>query len=273
MSWTVIARKELRDVWGSRRTRWLLGTVALLFVAGGYATPLMGPAEPTSADYASLMVGLAALLVPLVGLLLGHRTIVDERSSGRLALLLSLPYDRLDVVIGKFLARTAVLGAAVAVGVVAGAALVNYPFGSFEAGTVGAYLLGTLLYGAAFVGIGLAISTATTSSAVASSAAFGTFFLFVAVWSQLQGVFRIGLDYLGLADGTMPDWALFVYGAEPGMCYRRLVDGFFAGVEQGPYLGPDAPWYLGEWVAAALLAAWALGPTTLGYLRFRSTDL
>lgn len=273
MRWAVVARKELRDVWGSRRTRWLLGAVALLFVAGGYATPISGPVEPTSADYASFMAGSAALVVPLVGLLLGHRTIVGERSSGRLTLLLSLPYGRLDVVIGKYLARVAALGAAVAVGIVAGAALVNYPFGSFEPGTVGTYLLGTLLYGAVFVGVGLAISTATTSTAVASSAAFGVFFLFVAVWSQLQGVFLAALDYLGLADGMMPDWALFVYGAEPGMCYRRLVDGFFAGVDQGPYLGPDAPWYLGEWVAAALLAVWALGPATLGYLRFRSTDL
>ncbi|QKY19292.1 ABC transporter permease subunit [Halolamina sp. CBA1230] len=273
MSWAVVARKELRDVWGSRRTRWLLWGVAGLFLAGGYAVPLLGSPSPTSADFASFVVGSAALLVSLVGLLLGHRTIVGERASGELALLLSLPYDRLDVVVGKFLARWGALGAAIAVGVVGGAALTNYPFGSFEVGTVGAFLLGTLLYGAAFVGVGLAISTATTSTAVASSAAFGVFVLFVAVWSQLRGVFTAALDALGLADGTMPDWALFLYGAEPGMLYRRLVNGFFAGVEQGPYLGPDAPWYLGEWVAAGLLVVWALGPATLGYLRFRSTDL
>ena len=273
MSWVVVARKELRDLRGSRRTRWLLYVVAFVFLAGGYMIVLSEFPEPSSADYASFMVDAAALLVPLVGLLLGHRTIVGERSSGEMTLLLSLPYDRLDVVIGKYLARTVGLAVAIAVGVLAGAALVNYPFGSFEAGTVAAYLLGTLLYGAAFVGIGLAISTATTSTAIASSAAFGTFFLFVAVWSRLRGVFADLLGYLGLANGGMPDWALFVYGAEPGMLYRRLVDGFFAGVEQGPYLGPDAPWYLGEWVAAALLAVWALGPATLGYLRFRSTDL
>lgn len=273
MSWAVVARKELRDAWGSRRTRWLLGAVTVLFVVGGYMVPLSGVPEPTSADYASFMLGSAALLVPPVGLLLGHRTIVGERASDRLTLLLSMPHGRRDLVIGKFLARAGVLGAAIAVGVLAGAALVNYPFGSFEAGTVGAYLLGTVLYGAAFVGIGLAISTATTSTAIASSAAFGVFFLFVGVWSQLRGVFTAALDYLGLADGTMPDWALLLYGAEPGMAYRRLVDGFFAGVEQGPYLGPDAPWYLGEWVAAGLLVGWALGPATLGYLRFRATDL
>jgi ABC-2 type transport system permease protein len=268
-----VARKELRDVWGSRRTRWLLYAVAFTFVAGGYVTPLSGFPEPSSGDYASFVVGSAALVVPLVGLLLGHRTIVGERASGEMALLLSLPYDRLDVVVGKFLARAGALAAAIAVGVLGGAALVNYPFGSFEAGTVLAYLFGTVLYGVAFVGVGLAISTATTSTAVASSAAFGVFFLFVAVWSRLRGAFTAALDYLGLADGQMPDWALFLYGAEPGMLYRRLVDGFFAGVERGPYLGPDAPWYLGEWAAAALLAVWALGPATIGYLRFRSTDL
>ncbi|WP_054583989.1 ABC transporter permease [Halolamina pelagica] len=148
---------------------------------------LSGFPEPSSADYASYMVGVVALLVPLVGLLLGHRTIVGERASGEMTLLLSLPYDRLDVVVGKFLARAIALGTAVAVGILGGAALVNYPFGSFEAGTVAAYTLGTVLYGAAFVGVGLAVSTATTSTAVASSAAFGVFFLFVVVWSQLRG--------------------------------------------------------------------------------------
>ena len=51
------------------------------------------------------------------------------------------------------------------------------------------------------------------------------------------------------------------------------VGGFVGVVDRGPCLGPDAAWYLGEWVAAALLAVWALGPATIGYLRFRSTDL
>jgi ABC-2 type transport system permease protein len=273
MSWLVVGREDAAGLRGSRRTKLLLGVVAFAFVLGGYLLPMVQEAPPTTADYAGSMVDAVTLLVPLVGLLLGHRAIVGERESGRLTLLLSLPHDRRDVVVGKFLGRSLALGVGVTAGVLLGSALVDYPFGSFEAGTMLAYLLVTLLYGTAFVGVGLAISTATTSNAVATSAAFGVFFLFVGIWSQLRGLLLAALRSLGLAEAGLPDWALLLYGAEPGLLYRRAVDGFFAGVAEGPYLGPDAPWYLGEWLAVALLAVWALGPVTLGYLRFRSTDL
>lgn len=272
MSWHVIAEKELRTLLGPRRSKALLGLVVVLFTGGGYLLPVENPA-PTTADYAVYMKTSASLLIPLVGLLLGYKAVVAERASGRLTLLLSLPHGRRDAVLGKYLARVAVFATVLTAGIGVGVALVNYPFGSFDAGDALAYLMVSLLYGATFLGGGLAISTATASNRAATAATFGVFFLFVAVWGQLRGALVLLFDYLGLADSGLPDWALFLYGAEPGMLYSRVVDAWFGGVTAGAYLGPDAAWFLGEDTAAVLLVGWTLLPPTVGYLRFRGTDL
>lgn len=272
MSWRVIAEKELRTLLGPRRSKALLGLVFVVFTFGGYLLPVENPA-PTTADYAVYMKTSASLLVPLVGLLLGYKAVVDERASGRLTLLLSLPHGRRDTVLGKYLARVAVLAGTLTVGIGLGVALVDYPFGSFEAGDSFAYLGLSLLHGATFLGIGVAISTATASNRAATAAAFGVFFLFVVVWAQLRGALVLLFDYLGLAEGGLPDWALFLYGAEPGMLYSRVVDAQFAGVTEGAYLGSEAPWFLGAGPATVLLVGWVLLPPTVGYLQFRRTDL
>jgi len=219
------------------------------------------------------MMGAVTLVLPLLGLLLGYKTIVSERESGQLLLLLSLPHSRLEAVFGKFLGRGGVLALVVASGIVLASALVAYPFGSIQPGIMVAYVLVTLLYGLAFVSIGMSISTLTSSGQRATAGTFGVFFVFVVLWTELRIPFRIALDYLGLASDGLPNWALFVYGLEPGMCYQRIVQAFFAGASQGAYLGSDAPFYLGEWSALVVLVCWVVVPVTAGYRRFEVTDL
>lgn len=270
--WRAIARKEVRGLTGTRLGKYGIAAVALVFLGAGYLLPTAMP-EPTTADYAAYLRGVLGVVLPLFGLLLGYRAVVAERAAGRLALLLSLPHSRRAVVVAKFLGRGAVLAATVTAGALGGAALVNYPFGSFEVGTFAVYLVLTLLYGLAFVAVGVALSTLTASTRLATAGAFGVFFAFAVAWSLLPGPLFLGLEYLGWATDRLPDWALFLHGAEPGMLYRRLLDAFVADVNTGPYLGPDAPWYLGGPAAAVLLVAWVVAPVAGGYLRFRVTDL
>jgi ABC-2 type transport system permease protein len=272
MAWRTIAKKDARSVLDSTLYGYGLGFVALAFVIGGYALPMVQDA-PTSADFATYMIDASTLLLPLVGLILGYKAIVGERASGRLGLLLSLPHSRRDVVIGKLVGRGGPLVAAIAAGVLAGSWLVYYPFGSFDPLVVLAYLLLTICYGVAFVGIALAISTLTTSEHLATAGAFGTFFVAVVIWPRLDTVFELALEQVGLADGGLPNWALFVHGLAPNMVYQRVLEGFYASSPGGPYLSDGAAWYLGEWVALGLLLAWTVVPIAFGYLRFQSTDL
>lgn len=272
MVWQVVARKEIRALSRTRRRKAGLGLVAFVFVMGGYLLPI-SVTSPTTTDFPGYMKRAVVLLVPLFGLLVGYKSIVAERASGQLQLLLSLPHSRRGSVFGKFVGRGFILVIVVTIGITIGSALVAYPFGSFEIGTFLAYVFVTLAYGLAYVSIGMAISTLTRSGRRATTATFGVFFLFVIVWTQLRTPFYLALEYLGVADDRLPDWALFLHGLEPGMCYRRIIDAFFANVESGPYLGADAPVYLGEWAALGLLLVWIVVPVGLGYMRFERTDL
>ena len=273
MTWRVIASKDYYETKDSRLIRYLVYLVVLVILLGGYVFPAVTTGAVTTSRFAGFMTTTIGLLLPLVGLLLGYNAIVGERESGQLALLLSLPYERRDVVAGKLVGRGVHLVLAVLVGFIGAGVLVWYPFGSVSHAAYAAYILLTLLFGIIFFGIGLALSTLTVSKQRANVGAFGIFFLFVVVWDLVAELLRFGLEQIGLADGTLPDWALFVHGAEPGMLYERLVAAFFENSTAGPYLGPEAPWYLGEWMALVLFVLWIVLPIAAGYRRFERTDL
>lgn len=272
MVWRAVARKEVRDLLRPRTIKAGLTLVAMVFVMGGYLLPTAMD-DPTTTEYTAYMTQAVVLVVPLFGLLLGYKTVVAERVSGRMNLLLSLPHGRWEVVLGKFLGRLVVLVAVIASGILVGTALAAYPFGTLEPQAAISYLVVTVLYGIVFLSIGVAISTMIRSTQMAAAATFGVFFLFVVVWTTLSTPILLAIEYFGTATGGLPDWALFVHGLEPTMLYRRLLDGFVRDVQTGPYLGPEAAWYLGKWPALVVLGAWTLAPISLGYLRFRRTDL
>jgi ABC-2 type transport system permease protein len=272
--WPTVARKEIRGLLGSRTGKAGVGFVTLVFVLGGYLVPTV-TAEPTMADYDGFLRGVVLFLVPLFGLLLGYRAVVAERATGRLTLTLSFPHSRADVVLGKAVGRGLVLVGTITAGGCLGAGLVAYPFGSVDLGTLANYLTATVLFGLAFLAVGLGLSTVTASLRRATVFTFGVFFLFAVAWPQLDGVFLQALEYLQLADDDLPDWAVFLHGLEPGMLYRRVLDTFVSPnrLRSGAYLGAPWPWYLRGSLATGLLVGWVVVPTIAGYLRFRETDL
>lgn len=277
MSWTTIARMDYEAATSSRVVRWLLGLLALVCILSGYMFPLEA-SDPittrTFVDYGTLQNGLDYLL-PLIGILLGYGAIVDERRSGQLALLLSMPYSRRDLVVGTFLGRVLAFASTLVIALVVAGALVVYPFGSLSLGWYLGFVALTVLYGTIFTGIALAISLLTRSKFLAAASAFGVYALFVLFWGSVRTGLEQGLATLGVANGELPDWLLFVYGAEPVTLYERIVTGFFVPGDAGTgsAFGSDAAWYLHEWIALLLFVAWAIVPVTIGYLRFKNADL
>ncbi len=113
-----LARKELKD---GLRNRWVLA-IAILLAAFALTLAFLGsaPAGETKANALAItVVSLATLniyLIPLIALLLSYDAIVGEIERGTMALLLSYPLSRWQVVAGKFLGQTAILAVAIAIG-------------------------------------------------------------------------------------------------------------------------------------------------------------
>lgn len=261
--WQSVARKDFQDALRSRRLLTLVVVFVLFILGTEYLLVEVLGTGVSSAE--ALVVGLITptlILVPLIGLVTGYKSIAGERESGSHKLLLTLPHSRADVVIGKLLGRTAVVFVAILCGFVAGGLLAFVLIGGFEVTPFLVYFALTLLYAAAFVALGIGISAASGSTNVAVLASFGTFVFFQFVW-----VFVVGLIQSEWFPDSYPDLFEVLYRLSPLVSY---------GSSLGAFLDDAATatvFYEEGWFGLLVLVLWGVVPLGLGYLRFRSVDL
>ncbi|ELY54758.1 ABC transporter permease [Natronolimnohabitans innermongolicus] len=239
------------------------------------------------------------LVIPLIALVLGWKSIAGERESGSIKILLSLPHSRKDVLLGKLLGRSAVLSLSLIVGFVAAAAVVAALLGGFDVVDYAALLLMAMIYGVAYTSIAVSLSSLTKSTTVAGAAMFSVFLLFYGVWNgilealqQLMNRGTIdGVSYtaeLTAPDGTteeitqerLPDWALFVDMIDPGNAFQNTITVLSStgGDELGTaypeyYFADDVPFYLENWFSFIILLIWIVVPIAVALYRFDRVDL
>jgi ABC-2 type transport system permease protein len=119
------------------------------------------------------------LMMPILTM----RLFSEEKKSGTIELLLTYPVRDGEVLLGKYLAALAVFAAMLAL-------TLAYPLimawvTPLEWGPLGTGYLGLLLQGAAFIAIGILISSLTENQIVAAVATFGTLLIFwVIAWAS-----------------------------------------------------------------------------------------
>jgi ABC-2 type transport system permease protein len=116
-------------------------------------------------------------LVSVLGLMVAYASIVGERSSGSLKLLLGLPYSRRDVVLGKLVGRAAVFVAATVAAFAVGF-LVLLTYGVVAPIDYLFLVALTVLLGVAYVSVAIAVSASIRTRSRATAAAVGVFFFF-----------------------------------------------------------------------------------------------
>ncbi len=274
MSWAVVARKDFQDARKSK-TLWALAALFLLFTVGMAVLYAQidalseGATEVTSIGLLGFLAAPASLFVSIAGVVICYRSVAGESESGTGKLLLSLPNSRRDVVLGKLVGRTAVLAVPLAMGFVVSILVVLGLYESFDAVRYLVFVVVTLLFALAYVGLVVGISATTTSTGRASALAVGAWFLFEMLW----GALTTGAIYVvsGFSFPTeQPDWGLFLNSLPPSSAYSNAATGFLGGSIGGE--GPT-PFFLESWFSVLVLVAWVVVPVGLGYLRYRSLDL
>jgi ABC-2 type transport system permease protein len=280
VSTLAVARKDFRD---AIRSRVLIVLMALfvLFVAGAsYFFAQIQPQPGTGGDPTALVLLFslltpASLFVPVIGLALGYKAVAGERQSGRMKLLLSLPHSRLDVVLGKALGRTGVIVVPILVGFVVGAAVIFWQSSRFTPANYLAFTVVTVLLGIAFIAIGVAISSAATSTFRALVGAGAFLILMKFLWQPVLLLLVFVANGFSLPQQPPGDWYSFLQRIPPGSAYNSATTAL---LPQNPsaLVGAGSPpdaFYLQDWFGFVILAAWIVVPLALGYLRFNSTDL
>jgi ABC-2 type transport system permease protein len=326
MTWQAVAQKDFED---AVRSRWLWG-LSLLFVGiigavpailfGYYAPPdtsadvLFGasgsiPLAGVSLSYA----GVLAFVIAFIALVSSHGSVIDERESGTLKLLLSLPHSRFDVIAGKSIGRTVVVALPVLAGfLVAGASLVVLSTSVTVEAFVPQVAL-TLFVAAVFVSLGTGVSAAAGSNRQATLGIFGLYFLLAFLWALFASGFSTLVNEAlkripnvePLGGAASAELRLFVKYLNPLRAYETLVamlytDSVFSArmvkagflerqlladrfcpnglAQSGQSLcqggvDPVVPWYFSNGFLLAVLLAWLVVPPLLGYLVFREQDL
>lgn len=277
-----IAGKDFAD---AVRSRLLWGIVALLVVISVpsvlNAVGRQGVTRKLVTESITTQLG---IYVPIVAMLVAFRSVVGERESGSLRVLLGLSGTRRDVVVGKLLGRSAVvLVALVLQGLVAGL-LVLVGFGAIHLGYAIALVCLVGLYGVTWTGFAVGVSAAVASRFRAIVAvvvafvvttpavwnryllpAFGLLFEGETVSVSLRG--GAGLEPVVVADG--PTWYLYAQRLNPVHDFAVLSEWVYRFFDNSIPVVDVLPNLFG----LAMLFAWVLVPVTLGYRRFAGADL
>lgn len=281
MSTLAVAKKDFRD---GIRSRSLIGLVVVfaVFMTGAVyffteissmGSGTSGSNPQTTAIIVSLIVPVYVLL-PIIGTMLGYKSISGERESGSLKFLLGLPHTRGDVVFGKLLGRSGVITVAVLVGfaiggIALGAFTNTFPFADY-AGLLGM----SILLGWVFISIAIAFSSAVRSSTIATWGAISLVLLFLFLWPILLLLVKYAaqqLSLIGASSAQPPNWFLFLQGLNPTTAFQNAASALIGG--GAPISVQNPPFYLEHWFGFVILGFWLVVPIGLSYFRFKRTDL
>ncbi|HUH59958.1 MAG TPA: ABC transporter permease [Candidimonas sp.] len=190
----IIIGKEVRD---GMRNRWVLAT-ALLLAMLALSLGFLGSSptgavkvDPLTVTVVSLS-SLSIFLVPLIAMLLAYDAIVGEVDRGTMALLLSYPVSRWQIVVGKFIGHLVILTLAITVGYGAAGIALQAVHGSADMSAWLPFLLlivASVLLGASFLAMGYMISALVRERATAAGIAIGVWLFFVVIYDMaLLGV-------------------------------------------------------------------------------------
>jgi ABC-2 type transport system permease protein len=165
----VISKREIRAYFNSP-VAYIVVTVFTIITGYLFFTQLFLEKQAELRQLFGFMPFLFMFMVPAITM----RLLADEKSTGTLELLSTMPVRDWEVVVGKFLAALALLGTAVGLTLVF--AISVRTLGPLDRGpAIGGYL-GLVLMGGAFVAIGVMCSAFTRNSIVAFIASFGISF-------------------------------------------------------------------------------------------------
>jgi len=126
-----------------------------LFHVGGFFTMNVASMRPYFAVFPLVFV----LVIPMLTM----KSWAEERKTGSIELLLTLPFSEWDLVLGKFLSVYTLLAMMIALTIPVPLTLL--PMGNFDAGVIVSEYFGVLLLGASAVALGLLLSSLSKNQA------------------------------------------------------------------------------------------------------------
>lgn len=263
----LVVRQTLRTAMRDREFPGTVFLMAFIFGAIGFVIPVAMGAEGTTTDLLTALFFIGALVVPMVGLMIGLDVIAPKRADGQLRLLLGQPLSRTSILFGGAIAKGVIVAVAVAAGVLA-ALVASLAMGlPVDVGDVGLFGTGLVGLALAYLGLSVAMSASLSSSRWATFAAFGAFIVLVVAWRFVPTGVLFVMEGFALPE-TEPGWVGLVATLSPSVAFERIADAALAW-DLG-FIVQDPP---GLTYAAGVLVAWIALIPLVGAWRLRRADL
>ncbi|WP_434523221.1 ABC transporter permease [Halorubrum sp. AS12] len=281
-SLATIARKDFKD---SIRTRsiWIIAGVMTILSLSHILAFISSPVSEQHTRPFVFAVAQFSLWLPLAAIGIGFKSVVGERTSGSIRILLGQPGTRRDVVFGTYLGRLLILATTIilALGIVG--IVVTIEFG--DLGGITDVIGGTialLLFALAWIGLVVGASSVVASETRSIGLVIGVYTLVEPLWQNL--VLRLfALAFTGTIQTPNqasvfysledPTWYLYVNRLSPTEAFnaaRYYIPELLEGLWYGTAIsGPTLPNLFG----IAVLIGWATVPVYLGYRQFERVDL
>ena len=224
---TTVARREIRTYFNSP-VAYIVVMVFMLISGYLFFNQLFLEKQAELRYYFTLTPLIFTFIIPAITM----RLIAEEKGSGTLEMLITMPVRDWEVVLGKFLAGMAMLGAIVGMTMFYGITVAV--LGPIDRGPLITGYLGLLLMGGSYVAIGVMASSLTRNQIVAFILAFAISF---------------GLFIFGQIMQFAPDWLA------PVLAYLSMGN-HFESFSRGVVDSRDALFYL-SLIAVALVIATA----------------
>lgn len=257
------ARIAMRNRWVLTATAIMLMFALALTFAGSAPTGSLG-VDLLTVSVAS-MTTLSVYLAPLLALMLAFDALAGEAERGGLALILSYPVSRGEILAGKGLAHLGVLAFAMTAGFGAagGAAAMAGGAGNDSLMALARLIGSSILLGAVFLALGYAVSALAGSSAGAAAMAAGLWLLAVVLYDLgLLGAVVWSGD--GAFTREVFPWML---AANPADAFRLWNVAASEGVALASGMGGAAA-ALPGWAAPISLILWPLAALGLARAAF-----
>ncbi|MFC7193584.1 ABC transporter permease subunit [Halosimplex aquaticum] len=255
--WYPVAKKEFRDAIRSKGL-WILSFVftALFLIPAGQALFFGGNIRQDVAQVGMQLfisrfyLNIVTLLVPIVVIFAGYAAVSDERTSGSLKVLLSLPFSRRDVIVGKVVGRSAVVGVPLLVAMGLTGLFFALSDFQFKLDVFAWFALFTFGFTLVMTAIVVSISGAMSTNLRSLAGAGLVYFYLSFGWNSLANTIGDLLaDYAGIAGALRWQIVLFVKLISPTQAYKTLTNSM-----------------LGEGAGAAMTARYSMfrkGPETM----------
>ena len=253
-TWYPVAKKDFKDALRSKGL-WVLAAIFTVLFIAPIAIRLyaegIGPSPPdggldTRFIIEGVYLDLVTVVLPIVTIFVGVAAITKEKTSGSLKLLLSLPFSRRSVIIGKVVGRCAVVAVPflIATSITAVFMAASDLSLNFEMYTL--FVLFSLLFVLVMVAIAVSISGAvsTTLRSVIVNAIFYVYVTFG--WNSMaNGIGRFLYNDVGVSRSLRWNTVLFLKMASPTQAYKTLVSSMLASFSDN--VQPSLQQFANQW--------------------------